>query len=238
MTPTAPLAPPTSVPGSTTNQPPPVGTPPAVSTPPIIAPSPPLASVPPLPTASAPPATLSPQVESFDEHAHFCRPGETMKSICEKFGYPEKYETALLLYNRSHAMTPDGIRHDPPILQPGQIVYVPQLKILEKRYPSSIPGLTPVTPAAVVPVSGTQPPATGLPGQSGAISATARMYRVRVPGETFRQIAQHALNNPDRWSDIYQMNSRYDTLTPVPAGTVLQLPADARLEPGDVPPQQ
>jgi hypothetical protein len=73
-------------------------------------------------------------------------------------------------------------------------------------------------------------------GQSAAPPATSeRKYRVRSNGEPYREIARHTLNNPERWNDIFSLNPNYDPRFPVPGGTVIRLPADAQVEPSDIP---
>ena len=91
-------------------------------------------------------------------------------------------------------------------------VHLPQVKELETRYPSLIPDLTPLPPATAA------VPAPPLP-----------RYQVRAAaGEMMRDIAGRSLGNAERWVDIYRMNPSFDPARPVPAGSVLQMPADAR----------
>lgn len=226
---------------------------------------------------------------SYDEQTYRCKPNDTFRSISTQFYLSEKYERALLLFNRSHAMANDNIKHDPPILNPGQNVFIPQLKILEQRYASVIPDLTPLPPPAAAAPVGTVPAAAAVPvtptgsvppppavtpggttaptpgslaspvgsvppapvpasgvapvppaaasGQPAPVAAgSERKYRVRNNGEQFWEIAKHTLNNPARWQDIYNLNPNYNPSYPVQGGVVLRLPADAQVEPGDIPP--
>jgi hypothetical protein len=62
-----------------------------------------------------------------------------------------------------------------------------------------------------------------------------RLYRVRSSGETFRDIAQHTLNNSDRWAEIYKLNPGVNPATLIEGRTVLYLPGDAQVEPADAP---
>ena len=187
-----------------------VGTPPAVVTPTLTAPVPP-----------PPPGNLSPTVESYDVQAYHCQAADTLQSLSLKFYNSEKYDQALLLFNRSHPLGADALRHDPATLQPGLVLYIPQMKVLEKRYPASIRDLTPLQP--VVPAVATTGP---LP--------TPHLYQVRVGGEKVRDIAQRVLGNPERYQEICTLNPRMD-VSFVTAGQQLWLPADAHIDAADVP---
>jgi len=63
--------------------------------------------------------------------------------------------------------------------------------------------------------------------QTSANTPTPGTYVVPPPGQHYYQIAQQALGNPSRWSEIYQLNQQHDPSSIVPAGTQLQLPAAA-----------
>jgi hypothetical protein len=261
-----------------------------VVTPPIAAPLPPAVGSAPPPAVtlpSAPSPVQAPQVESYDEQAYKCQPGDTLRSISNRFYHNEKYERALLLFNRAHPMATEAIRHDPPELTPGTVVFIPQIGVLEKRYAAAIPGLVPLAPvtqtapapapvppapsssipSAVPPAAvpapaqppsptpsiqppaspptspATQPPATTAapsavqPAETNPTppAATLRAYKVRGNGETFREIAQRTLGNPERWAEIYQLNRSFNPASPLPAGAPLWLPSDAHVEPADMP---
>jgi LysM domain len=204
---------------------PPVGTQTTAVTPPI-----------PTPVPSRPPVSQVPQVDSYDEQSYHCKPGDTLTSLSSQYYNSDKYDQALLLFNREHPMASDGIRQDPPVLQPGQVVFIPQMKILEKRYADKIPGLVPVAPTAPVVAVPAPVGAVPQPMTSTSHSLGTRPYRVRSTGEAVREIAARTLGNAERWPEINQLN-RFDPAYPIPAGTILQLPADARVEPADMPPQ-
>ncbi len=155
-------------------------------------------------------APIVPSVVSFDEETYTCKAGDTLGGIAQQHYHSDKYERALLMFNRDHFLASPSIRADPPTLQPGQSVYIPQVKVLENRYPNLIPGLTPLPAQAVAVPTPPAPP---------------RTYQVQAPaGEMMRDIAARSLGNPERWADIYRMNGTLDPSRPVPAGTVLQLP--------------
>jgi hypothetical protein len=213
---------------------PPIGAPAAVAVPPIQAPVP-------------PPGPVTPRVESYDEEMHRCQPGDTFQSISQRYYHSDKYEQALLLFNRAHPMATDSIRQTPPLLQPGQMVYIPPLRILEQRYPSAIPGLTPLPslppPApnpAMAPIQPVppQPPVArpvGPAPSAGVAPFGEKKYRVRAGGERFFDIAQRTLGSGQRWGEIYKLNQGFNPNYPVPAGAVLRMPAAACIDPADMP---
>jgi nucleoid-associated protein YgaU len=186
-------------------------------------------------------------VESFEEEAHTCKASDTLRSISEQYYNSAKYERALLLFNRNHPRASDAIRHDPPVLSAGQLVFIPPLRILESRYAAVIPELTPLpaapagspvgleAPRPVVAPGPIAPGASGTPSTSWSIPPSGPSYRVRAPGEKFLDMARHILGNADRWWDIYLLNKGYNPTETIPAGTVLRLPADAHVDPGDAP---
>jgi nucleoid-associated protein YgaU len=192
----------------------------------------------PIPAASAPsivpslPANTSssnPQVESYDEDTYTCKGSETFRAVSQAVYQTDAYDQALLLFNRNHPLANDSIKQNPPLLQPGQPIYVPPLRILRKYYAAAIPdvkdtGISPQTPTAIRPVT-LAPPMAGT-----APAAAARTYRVGGNGEMIRDIARRTLGNGDRWTEIYQLNRSYDPTYPVPAGTDLRLPGDARAD--------
>jgi hypothetical protein len=171
------------------------------------------------PGVSGRPAVYSDsKVESYDEETYICKPGDTFASICNDKYRTDKYSQALLMHNRSHPVAADGIRSEPPVLQPGQPVYIPPSELLQKRYPALISG---TTPAAAVgqPVGTGQPPATSWsnPGE--------RTYTVQQRPETFYEIAKKVLRDDMRWSDIWRLNQNFSTDAILPVGTVVRLPA-------------
>jgi nucleoid-associated protein YgaU len=192
------------------------------------------------------------QVESYDEETYKLKPGDSYRRISLSAYNTDRYERALMLWNRNHPQASDGARQDPPILLPGQDVFIPPARMLEKYYPGEVPEPTPAAaplapvpaPAPVAPVGLEVPrPAGGVPIAAAAPPAPVRpapaagekAYRVRGNGEMFFNIAVRTLGSGDRWMEIYNLNRRYDPSKPVPAGAVLQLPKDARVEQGDMP---
>jgi nucleoid-associated protein YgaU len=199
-------------------------------------------------------------VDSFDEETYSSRAGDNFRAISEQYYRSPKYERALLLFNRDHPRASDGIRQDPPVLNAGEPVFIPPIRVLEKQYGSAISestplpsSMTPVAPAsagsiglaAPRPVPPTTPaisPAPAGSSGSGAPPSTSwspppggPSYRVHRGGEMFRDIARRTLGNADRWWDIYRLNRSYNPADPVPAGSVLLLPLGAHVDPEDHP---
>lgn len=170
---------------------------------------------------AAPPtaAILTPQVESYDEETHRCTANDSFRAISQKYYQSDRYAQALWLFNRNHPMAAEGVQQNPPVLQAGTAVYIPPTRILEKYYASALSGA-----------------AAGAETAAAAASAE-RQYRVRRSGETVYDIARRTLGSGDRWMEIYRLNQqqRLDPMSPVPAGLVLRLPADARVAPEDLP---
>ena len=50
-----------------------------------------------------------------------------------------------------------------------------------------------------------------------------------------REVARRTLGNGDRWAEIYELNRRFDPKDVIPAGSTLQLPRDAHVNPQDAP---
>jgi nucleoid-associated protein YgaU len=170
--------------------------------------------------AARPPAV--PQVESFPEETYRCQPGDTFEAISRaKYNTPA-YAQALLLFNRNHPLSGDGLQADPPVLQSGQPVYVPPAGILEKRYAHVIKNLTPLPTGEMA-----------APAAAAGAAANLPTYRVRGSGEWLREVARETLGNSERWQEIWQLNQALDYRAPVPPGTVLRLPAGARVPPSN-----
>lgn len=59
-----------------------------------------------------------------------------------------------------------------------------------------------------------------------------KTYRVRDGGETMQDIARRTLKNVNGWADVYRLNPTLNpsAAVPIPAGTLLRLPAEAKVE--------
>jgi nucleoid-associated protein YgaU len=196
---------------------PPVGAPSAATTPAIQIGT---------PTVQPRPPAAAPQVDSFDEEMYRCRGGDTFEGISQRFFGAPEYSQALLLFNRAHPMAAQGLQQMPPALNAGTIVYIPPVKILEKRYPTVIPNLT---------IRNEKPgQPTALPAPS-AVQSVWKKYRVGRAGERMMDIAARALGNWERWKEIYKLNNQYQPHAMVPANVVLNLPPDAKIDADHAP---
>jgi hypothetical protein len=212
---------------------------------------------------SAPNRTPNAQVDSYDEETYLCKQGDSFAAISTKFYLNEKYAQALLLFNRNHPRATAGVRQDPPSLAAGQPVYIPPLRVLEKRYATAIPDHASADPQGTQTSANPDKGSTALPagpkeiaGPTGgpgysvpdtrnlpstptaprmipkpSTSPTERVYVVSKNGETFWDISRRTLSNPNRWWEISQLNKQIDPSRPVPVGTPLRMPADARIDP-------
>jgi len=80
------------------------------------------------------------------------------------------------------------------------------------------------------PLSPSSMPGTVLPNRSVAQNQE-RTYQVPKNGETFWEISRKTLGNPNRWIEISRLNPQIKPQYPVPGGTNLKMPADARVDP-------
>ncbi len=192
------------------------------------------------PIAVAGPSGGSPRVESFDLETYTARPADSFAAISKEQYQSDKYEKALLQFNRDFQSSTPELDQANPALRAGQVVYVPPAQVLEGRYPALIgtgpPAASASAPLVSAPVIAVPRPAEATtsrsesPGPTAAAAPATKIYRVQGKNETLYQIAQQALKNHDRWMEIYNLNRGVDPKYPVPAGTVLNLPADAQVE--------
>lgn len=182
--------------------------------------------VPPPPSIVRPAVGGSVEVIQYDETRHRCMANDTFESISKSYYGDERYAQALKLFNRNHALATDAMRGDQP-LQAGNAVYIPPADVLNRRYPSSIPGLTPLGKSTSAATSGGTFPFKSSPPAAGGL----KTYKVQAPaGEKMYEIAIRTLGNGDRWMEINQLNPGWRTELPIPQGTELRLPADAKVE--------
>jgi hypothetical protein len=175
-----------------------------------------------------------PQVESYDEETYTCRTNDSFRSISQEFYRTDKYERALALFNRNHPLATDAVRRDPPLLQPGQPIYVPPARILERYYASAfVEGApaSPRTPADTEKLPALRPGSGSLISPVPAAPTTKeKTYRVPGNGAMILDIARRTLGTGDRWPEIYRLNPKIDPRVLIPGGTELRLPSDARVE--------
>jgi len=167
------------------------------------------------------------------------RVGETnFAEISKRLYGTDRYANALFAYNYAHKdMIKNGVNlgSNPPILNAGQQLLHPAPELLQRDYAKWIQETAPTIPSAKPAVS-LVPPSVATPQTSPPIATVSnppagqgRSYVVQSPnGERIRDIAQRALGNADRWTEIYRVNQNLNLQPqfPLPAGTRLQLPAN------------
>ncbi len=169
-----------------------------------------------------------PQVDVYDEVTYECRPNDTWRSISVQNYQTDRYERALLYFNRNHPLANENMKLDPPLLPPGQPVYLPPVAVLEKQYGGLLADpQAPVRPAAVPQPLPAQRPIT--------VAGSDKRYRVQPQGEMIRSVAARLLGDGDRWTEIYQLNKDIDPKNPLPGGLELRVPGDARVVPISMP---
>jgi nucleoid-associated protein YgaU len=192
------------------------------------------------------PATGAPQVESYDEETYPCQAGDSFRSISKDRYGSEKYERALLLFNRNHPLAGAAVQQEAPQLS-GQSIYIPPARILDRYYASAIVDASTAAPVASLGVPGNsastnlEPPSvprsvpsfpTSTNNKDAVLKPIAKdkIYRVRGNDEMLWDIARRTLNDGERWKDVYKLNKDLDPLKAVPVGYDLHLPPDARLD--------
>ncbi len=88
-----------------------------------------------------PPAYKPSQVKVYDEVRHLCAPTDSMQTISQYYYKDARYADALLAHNRNHALANSALKSDPPVLR-GAYIYVPDLWVLQEKYPQLISGQT------------------------------------------------------------------------------------------------
>jgi hypothetical protein len=162
---------------------------------------------------------IGPDVESFDEETHTCKPTDTFQTISQEKYHSDRYAAALLMFNRGHPLAADGVRSEPPVLRPGQPVFIPPVEILQKRYSALI---TDPGPLARPPAHA---PGHTIPGPARVNPISERTYQVQGRPETFIEIAKKVFSNPNRWWDIAQLNPQHKNPNePLAVNTVIRLP--------------
>ncbi len=170
--------------------------------------------------------------DTYDEEWYYCKQGDTLEGICQKFFGVTKYAAALRQYNLDRNYTA-SFRSAQPSFAQGQVVKVPPARVLERKYPNAIPGFhamasttmdnqqsggasgtnaTPGTPAASL----------GPVGRDDLGSPTE--YIVPRSNMTLRDIAKEELRNPDEWQRIFLLNRQINPSAAIPQGTKIYLP--------------
>jgi hypothetical protein len=205
-------------------------------------------TIPPFNTsASTPPITIGgnqrplPVVRDSNVRVDEVRAGESsFAALSQRLYGTDRLADKLQSYNRTHSVAIKNganLAASSPILTAGQQVLVPSRDDLERDFTPTIsvpmnpapmnpaPAVKLTLPSPLTPVGGVaNPPAPSIGG--------GRNYVVQNPnGESILNIAERALGNRDRWTDIYRINQgnpnvRSTSLHNIPAGTELKMPAN------------
>jgi hypothetical protein len=181
------------------------------------------------PTSGTKSPPKGPVSDSYLEEEYRLQSGDTFAGVSRRFYFSDKYSIALQQYNRDYPIGSPNLKQDPPKLTAGTSVWIPPIRILEKRYPTMIADFKPLANAAVAgPATAAAP--TWTPAPARQVAASSKTYRVRDGGESMIDIARRTLNNPQAWQTIYQLNPSLNAnaAAPIPAGTLLRIPGDAR----------
>lgn len=169
-----------------------------------------------------------PRVQSYLEEEYRWQPGDGFAAICRKYYFAEKYGQALQEYNRDHPLAGSGMKQNPPTMSPGQAIWIPPVRILERDYANAISDLRPLNDRGGTFVPTAKP--THSPNDT-------KHFKVRERGETMYEIARRTLGDSGQWFVVHRLNPTLsrDPKLPIPGGTVLQLPLEAKTEPADAP---
>ena len=169
----------------------------------------------------------APVVESYDEETVTVRANDSFRSLSAEFYQNPRYEKALQLFNRSHPLAPEAMRQNSTALRPGQSVFMPPKEILEKYYAAAIQEAEQLAARGTGGVAVT--PAARLSAEP-VLTGNEKSYRVRGNDEMVYDIAKRTLGDGLRWVEIQRLNQNLDPRNPVPAGTELRLPANAKVD--------
>lgn len=161
-----------------------------------------------VPSAAAQPLDrVIPANESTREEVYQVQPGDNYWTISRRFYGTARFFAGLAEYNKHRIPQPERMK-------PGMYVLVPDLNLLQQKYPQ----LTGGDQGSAEPE---QPPGFFV-SQDGH-----PCYRVGQ-GDTLTEISQRHLGRMSRWVQIYGMNKeRIPDPNALKLGTILRLPADA-----------
>jgi hypothetical protein len=171
-----------------------------------------------------------PTSDSYLEEEYRLRTGDDFVAVCRQFRLPEKYAQALQQYNQDYPIASPAMRQNPPRITAGTVIWIPPIRILEKRYAQLIPDFkalpgqtTSASPAVADAPAWTTANSAARPIANGPGYKT---YRVQDGGETMQDIARRNLGNAQTWIEIYRLNPQLNpnATTPIAEGTLLRLP--------------
>jgi hypothetical protein len=175
------------------------------------------------------PGNSTATVMVHDMQSYQVRGGETFASVSQHAYGSDRYAAALQMYNRDY-----GPNRTVTTLQAGQMVMLPPLQFLQERYASAIgDARSNITNVSVAPVS-INPPVpmpVPMPNTTPTLPTTdaTKTYRVPAEGQLLYAIALQTMGDGNRWSEIYRLNPNLQPLQPVPGGTMLRLPSNAKV---------
>ena len=200
----------------------PIGAPITATTPPIRLPDS-LPAQPLAPLAPAEPTTT--QVVSYQEMRRPVAATDTFQSLSKQYYGNDSYATALQMWNQTHPRASDAMARDGTLV-PGDKVYIPPTAQLERHYPALIPNLKTAAP-------GSGAVQTSFTGAAPAAAAVP-IYKVTT-AESVEVIARQTLGSGDKANELLRLNTLLRAGETVPAGTLLMLPAGARVPPENIP---
>jgi hypothetical protein len=165
--------------------------------------------------------SLSTQVVSYEEVRRAVRAGDNYESLSKEYYNSEGYAKALQLWNQNHPRASDVMARDGSLV-PGEKIFIPPAAQLEQHYAQVItsPKIAPRPSGAVQ--TGFTAPAT-----------EPATYRV-VTDESIEVVARRTLGTSDRAIDVLRLNPKLRAGEVLKAGTVVTLPAEARVPPDNV----
>jgi hypothetical protein len=185
----------------------------------------PLKGGPALGAVALPPVTVRSDEEYVckADDANFDRLGERL------YGSPQ-YGKALLEYNRNHILMAQdsSIRRDPPLLSQGQKIRLPSKALLDAEYGRNVPATGAATAAPPVGLKAPVPLMDAAKGQAPA--AGLKTFHVPPSGMWVYQLAKQTLGAGLRWTEIHNLNRSIVPERLIPGGTVVYLPADAKVD--------
>jgi hypothetical protein len=185
-------------------------------------------------------------IDTFDVHAVNITETVTWAGLSNSQYGSEMYASALQEFNRTYHQDAPRNTGDP---QPEGRVYLPPKAYLEKKYTALISSRETVLVKSAQPGSpsfkegsearaGQKPNRTAgsvVPASAWSESHGSRTYKVKGQNQFLLLIARKTLGDEKRWQEIYHLNPKIRPDYPVPEGTEINLPADARVEPEGKP---
>jgi hypothetical protein len=158
-------------------------------------------------------------VISYEEVRHTLTGSDSYESLSRQYYNSDAYAQALRMWNQNHPRASEAMSRDGSIVA-GDKVFIPPVTQLEQHYASVIPN---VKPAA-------RPTGTQQTSFTGNAPPTADFayYKV-VKDESVELIARATLGTGDRANDLLRLNPNLRAGQNVPTGTLLLLPAGARV---------